>query len=446
MNSSGSFGEVMQWLRSSLIIRIAVIVFLITLLLIPTAMIMALIKERESRRNEAVDDICGKWGTAQTVGGPILTVPYMDPATPDGKIRYAHFLPDNLAIAVKVEPQVRYRGIFKSVLYSSDIAITGDFSALKIEEFTSDLKNVLWDKAFITLGITDMRGVHDSLTMTLNGQELAVQPGTPSIDLVASGIHAVVPQQKNPAAASCVIRLHLNGSKSLGFLPLGKSTSVTMNSPWSTPSFSGAFLPDRRDIGDAGFSATWKVLNYNRNFPQAWVNNAYSVAGSAFGVDLLLPVDEYLKITRTVKYAILFLGLTFIAFLGLEIMRKRRLHPIQYLLIGFALCLFYALLLALSEQIGFSFAYLISGVAITAMIGAYTQTLFGDKKLTLFAFSLLGVLYGFLYVILQQEDYSLIMGSCGLFAILGIIMAVTRKVDWYAIGKPKPVERQPEVF
>jgi inner membrane protein len=242
--------------------------------------------------------------------------------------------------------------------------------------------------------------------------------------------------------------LNLNGSTDLYFMPFGKQTNVSLTSPWATPSFTGAYLPDSRTVDAAGFRAQWKVLQYNRNYPQQGVGAflfrrqpgaAYaegykgeSVSDpTAFGVRLLTPVDEYQKTMRSAKYAVMFILITFTAFFFVEILDKRRIHPIQYLLVGFAVCLFYLLLLALSEHISFNWAYLASAAAILGMITFYVRYVFQNARLTALFSGILALLYGFYFSLLQLEDYSLLLGTLGLALILGTIMYLTRKVNWY---------------
>ncbi|MBC8156087.1 MAG: inner membrane CreD family protein, partial [Bacteroidetes bacterium] len=258
--------------------------------------------------------------------------------------------------------------------------------------------------------------------------------------------------------------INLNGSTQLRFLPFGKQTTVRLRSPWATPSFTGSFLPDQRSVSTQGFVASWKVLQFNRNFPQQGLGNflyrptesatnpsrngevVHKESGSvgqmdqtAFGVTLLLPVDEYQKTMRSAKYGILFVALTFVAFFFVEILDRRRIHPIQYLLVGFAICLFYLLLLSLSEHISFDRAYLVGSAIILALVTFYVRYVFQNLRLTVVFSGVLALLYGFFYSLLQLDDYSLLLGSFGLLLILGVIMYLTRNVNWYRAYEPEPV-------
>jgi len=229
------------------------------------------------------------------------------------------------------------------------------------------------------------------------------------------------------------IRLDLNGSAGLLFSPVGKETIAELKSDWTNPSFMGDFLPEERSVDGAGFSAKWKVLHLNRNFPQAWTGSQNLVGQTLFGVNLLLAVDEYQKTMRTAKYAIMFIALTFLTFFMIELLSRHTIHPIQYLLIGFALLVFYTLLLSISEYLIFAQAYWIASIAIIAMITLYARSVLANNLQTLVISGVLMLLYGYLFIILQLQDYALLMGSIGLFAVLAIVMYLTRKIDWFGI-------------
>ena len=217
------------------------------------------------------------------------------------------------------------------------------------------------------------------------------------------------------------------------FLPVGETTNVIVKSNWSDPSFTGYYLPDNRKIQSDGFTAEWNINYLNRNYPQSWIGNKHKIDFSAFGLELLLPVDQYQKTMRTVKYAILFISMTFLSFFMIELLGKKNIHPVQYMLIGFALLIFYSLLLSLSEHIDFTFAYLISGIAIIFIITSYTKSVLADNKQTGIIAGILIILYTYLYVVLQLQDYALLIGTIGLFAALTIVMYLTRNIDWFSV-------------
>jgi len=418
---------------NSLGFKLAFIGFLTLILLIPSAMIMNLITEREERRTETVTEVTSIWGNVQTLTGPILTIPY-ESIEKTGKdeyttvIHYAHFLPENLKIEGTIEPEVRYRGIYKVVTYRSRLHVTGNFAK---PDLNSLIGSPDQSNAFIEIGIPDMRGINEDITIQWVDTRLPVISGVKSNDITKSGVHASVPLTDNPSL-SFSFDMDLNGSHSLNFIPLGKETEVKLTSTWNAPGFCGAFIPDDRNIDEKGFNAYWNILQLNRNFPQHWIDNQYSVSESSFGVELITPVDSYQKSERSVKYAVLFIALTFLVFFFAEVMTKTRIHPVNYLLSGTALCIFYSLLTALSEHIPFNFAYLIASISIIGMIGVFARSLYHNIRVTLTVVASLVALYTFLFVILQLIDYSLLFGNIGLVIILGIVMYFSRKIDWYS--------------
>jgi len=230
------------------------------------------------------------------------------------------------------------------------------------------------------------------------------------------------------------LSLDLKGSQLLYFTPVGKVTDIALTSEWSNPSFNGAFLPDSREVNEKGFVAKWNVLHLNRNFPQSWTNNRHTIYNSSFGIDLLLPVDNYQKSYRSVRYAILFIGLTFLIFFFIEVLHKVFIHPIQYILVGVALIVFYTLLLSISEHLHYNFAFIISAIATLLLIAGYVRAILRSGSFTMLISGILTVLYTFIFVIIQLQDYALLIGSVGLFIIVGLVMYFSRKIDWYSLN------------
>jgi len=433
--------------KNALLFKAAVIATLVFILMIPMSMISALIWERESRHQQVIQEISAKWGSQQTICGPIVTVPYYHHhATsvtsgdrPKNKTkRYAHFLPDDLVVNGQVYPEHRHRSIFEVVLYNSQLNISGDFSSIDFDVLNIAEEDVLYDEAFISLGISDLRGVEKQLNMQWNDDTFLFNAGIPVAEVLKTGIHtpiAINPKnaenpeiKKNTYKFSC--DLYLKGSQNLFFVPVGKETETQLASTWTNPSFNGDFLPDHHEITNEGFTANWNVLHLNRNFPQSWLGEKKGLYPSAFGVNLLMPIDGYQKTTRSIKYAILFIGLTFLVFFFIEVLYHKSVHPLQYILIGLALVLFYSLLLSISEYLNFNIAYLIAAFMTIALVALYTQSIFKNKKLSGLMLSTLVILYGFIFTTIQVQDYALLMGSLGLFMILASTMYFSRKIDW----------------
>jgi inner membrane protein len=427
--------EAQSWIRNSITIKSIIVGLLILVLLIPAGMIRNLIIERNSLRDNVVNEVSYKWGNPQTIAGPIITIPYKNYYKKDDKIvehiEYAHFLPEALDIEGQINPEIRYRGIYKVVVYNSLLKFNGsikkpDFSAWKIPN-----ENIVWENATLSIRVPDMRGIKDVIKINWNKNSYDVNPGINNQNNSYTGVSANV-RFTEEETYNFNFELNLNGSEALNFIPIGKETNIAVNSNWNSPSFEGSFLPYQRNITEEGFSAKWKILHLNRSFPQQWLGDAYSINESTFGVKLLLPVDHYQKSLRSVKYAIMFISLTFMIFFFTEILNKKRIHPIQYLLVGLGLSIFYTLLVSLSEQLSFNLAYLIASISIITLITIYAHSIFKSLKLTSIVAIILIILYGFLFTILQLQDYSLLLGSIGLFIALATVMYLSRKIDWYS--------------
>ena len=436
-----------NWIKNSLTIRLITIGILILFLLIPVSMVKNLIKEREYRQQDAIEEVSSKWGEKQTVTGLVLTVPYntyskvFDTKTEKYNLiksrEYAHFLPDQLTINGEVLPELRYRGIYEVIVYNSKLNLTGSFSNPTFEEWKITDENILWEDAYISMGLSDLRGLQNKISLNWNGKQYDINPGIESNDVIRNGISCRIPVYPKKTGAfdkNFSLELNFNGSSALNFIPLGKSTNVSIKSPWKNPSFDGAFLPDEREINKDGFTAKWDVLHLNRPYPQSFRGSTRGIQNSSFGVNLIVPIDEYQKSMRSAKYAVMFITLTFLLFFFVQILNGVRIHPIQYIIVGLALCVFYTLLVALSEHIPFKYSYLISSVSIISMITLYAQSISKNLKLTYIIGLILIMLYLFIYSIIQMQDYALLMGSFGLFLVLATIMYLSRKINWYSIN------------
>lgn len=435
-NENSALGKVGIWLRTSLLVKLLAIGFIVLILLIPQVMIQGIITERQSRQYSVVQEISQSWGGEQYVQGPVLSIPYKEwTEYENGKrsytLRTMYFLPTELNIESKADHELRRRGIFDAVLFRSDVLLKGKFEALTFRELNVSPDNIHWEEARLSVGISSMTGIKNIIQLDWNGQQRRMEPGTANSELLASGVSAPVTVTETGEAYTFSIPMELNGTESLYFEPVGRITSASMQSSWPSPSFTGKTLPDKREIGPDGFSASWQVLDLNRNYPQQWKNDAFRFGDSSFGVRLIRPVDEYLKNDRAAKYAILVIGLTFLIYFFFETLRKFNIHPFQYLLIGLALTVFYLLLLSLSEQIGFNAAYGTAAVATIGLISFYSASVLKARQLVIQLTMLLCAIYGFIFVVLQLEDYALLAGSIGIFIALAAVMYYSRKVDWY---------------
>lgn len=422
----------------SLTFKVITILFLVLLLLIPNKMIQGLIVERQDRSREAVERINEKWSMSQRVVGPVLTIPYVvelnyddEKKTEKKSFHQLHLSPEILTVNAALFPEERHYGIYKTILYKSKIEFSGKFSNSAVLDF--DNFEILWDKAFISIGMSDLRGIANNVEMILNNQKFLVESSEAE---QLFGKRLIIPLKnfdlkQNLENLEFKSELELNGSANMSFVPIGNTTEVKLTGNWKSPGFFGSFSPEYQIENDL-FSASWNVLSFNRSIPEKWIDNELrSFSDSVFGVNLIDTIDHYQQNMRSAKYSLMFIVLTFVVFFFVEVLTKKRIHPIQYLLVGIALVLFYSLLLSFSEHIGFALAYLIASVAIIALISIYSYSVFKNKTQTIVLTALLCILYVFLYVILQLEDTALLIGSLGLFVILAVVMYVSRKINWY---------------
>lgn len=434
-----------NWLKESITIKLLSIGFLVLILMIPSSWIDSLINERQARAESVIQEVSGKWSGSQLVSGPVLVLPFtqrekIDKGKEGIEIREwtekSYFLPDQLDVTGVINPEVLHRGIFDAVVYESQLKMKAKFDTVDFSKLNIDPKDVLWKDAYLILGISDLRGITKNPIFKAGNESLVGEPSN-QINLAnddggGNGIIAKLPwKSADDFAKDFDFQIDLKGSTMMSFTPAGKTTHVKLQGPWGDPSFDGDFLPTSRELTDSNFSAEWNVLHYNRPFSQQWVGNAQKISGSQFGVKLLIPVDQYQKSMRTSKYSQLIIVLTFISLLMVEIMRKIRIHPFQYILIGAALIIYYSLLLSFSEHIGYNLAYAIATVSTVILVSLYSSTFLIDRKLVYIFGGLLSFFYMFIFVIIQLQDYSLLVGSVGLFFIISLIMYFSKNIKWY---------------
>lgn len=431
------------------------IAFLILLLLIPLLIVGALVSEREGRSREVMGDVARTWGGAQQLSGPYVVVPYsVRFETKDGdKIiqqtqeRRAVFLPEELAVKGDGKSDVLHRSIFDVNVYTAKLAIDGSFAVPDMADVDPNAISVRWRDAMLVLALSDVAGLKEAASVTVNGQESL--PFAPSVGLpgiYTSGIHAklagapsVIEGEAPPKAFRFHVDLLFSGSGSLMLSPTARETRVSLTSDWPHPSFTGAFLPVEREVKADGFSAEWRVPHLARSVPNAWTLSDGGLdrfQQHLFGVSFYQPVDFYDLVTRAVKYGILFLAVGFMGVFVLELLSEKRVHAVQYLFVGIAMVFFYVLLLSLAEHIGFSMAYVVASAATGGMLATYVAKALDNMRSGLLMAALFALLYGFLYLILQLEDYALLAGALLGFAALTAVMFATLKVDWSGLGSP----------
>jgi inner membrane protein len=412
-------------------------------LLVPMTMLNSLLEERRQRRDEAVDEIASGWGRQQSIVGPMLVVPVRQAAS-SGELSPAtaartgnlYLLPETFDVTGMLQPTLQYRGIYRTVVYQSDLELNGKFASPDYVGLGIRAEDLDWEAAKVTVAISDLRGAREALSIGLAGQAVPLRQGC-KVPGFESGVHGAAGLL---AAAqgdtNFRMRLVLNGSGALLVAPVGVQNEVRLASTWPDPSFQGNYSPSHREISAGGFTAQWRIPNYGQAFGTQWIEwhggktqiAAASLRESLFGVALLDLVDVYRVIERAIKYGALFIAAVFGVFYLFEMMAGLRIHPVQYLLVGTALVLFYLALLSLSEFLAFAWSYFIAAGASTLLIATYCwSVLRGGGRAMLLAGGLAAT-YGFLFVALRMQDYSLLWSTIGLFLGLATAMYVTRKL------------------
>ena len=452
-------------------------------LTIPLLLIYALVYDRQDQANTAQTSINAGWGGPQVIAGPVIVVPFRTTQTQNEEIggkavtrtveveKLLYISPVENRATTAIAPQERTKSIYRSVLYEAKVSGKASFALPDdLPRFGVTRERLLWDRAQLRMGVSDARGLTTGGTLSANGKALALQPGKGPAATGGAGFFAFLPWN-GEGTLTIDYGFGLRGSRSLSLVPRGGKTSWEVRSSWQSPSFNGDFLPERRTITDAGFTANYAVdklalgqapvMLEDPGLPM-FDSNAVARFGSglaredatsandpasggameivggasrALSIDLVEPVNLYSKVTRAVKYGFLFIGFTFLAFFLFDIVGGARVAAAEYLLTGAGLILFFVLLLAFAEVIGFTSAYLLASAAIIGLLTAYSAAVLGSWSRARFIGALLVGLYALLFVLLNLEAWSLLIGAVLLFAALAGVMYATRKVDWGAVGR-----------
>ncbi|MDD2774439.1 MAG: cell envelope integrity protein CreD [Gallionella sp.] len=427
-------------LRNPLFSKILMVCFLAVLLLIPLGMIQSKISERQMLQTQVQQDIARSASGPQTISGPYLVIKYrlhQRETTKDSNgvekttlsesdIQEAVIAPHALKIDGNAEVEIRSRGIYQARLFNLHSTLAGDFVVPVGYGINKPLADIIPVSAAFVLKVSDSRGIRNAPKLTLNGSQFDFAPGNVSA-AGGNGIH--VPLSVIDAATSPEFKFNfpfeLQGMTTLAVTPAGNTTEMSLKSTWPHPSFGGSYLPRSRVVDDKGFTAQWLVTNLARN---------NTGAEDIFSIDFIDPVNIYLLSERAVKYGVLFIILVFTSFFMFEVLRSLRIHPMQYLLVGLAMAMFFLLVISLSEHMSFLIAYAVSGAACVALIGSYLAGLLKSRKPALAFSGCIALLYAVLYGVLQSEDNALLMGTLILFATLTAVMLLTRRMDWYGLS------------
>lgn len=442
-----------QWPRlSSPVMRLLLIGVLLLLLNIPIAMVRGVVEERAARRDQASADILSAWGGKQSLTGPILRLPFVirtHSQTSDGKqveqtaSDAAYLLPRDLHVQGRLEAESRHRGIFEVPVYVARLELSGHFDPADLKDWPVHPEDIDWKHAELLLGLSEPRTLQADAAVKWDGQVLAFSPSTGiSQHVIASGIHVPLglslEQVLGAKGSDFSIHLSFNGADAIAFSPTAEQTEIDLASGWPSPSFDGAWLPAQHSIDGDGFHARWSVSYLGRDYPQRWaesIDMSGALKKSQFGATLAQPVDPYTMALRVLKYALLTLVFTFAVIWLVEVLSGQSVHPIQYAMVGAALCLFGLLQLSFAEHFGFTVAFFVAAAAVVAMITLYSLSLLHNVWRALTVGGVLGGLYAYLYAILRAEDHALLGGSVALFVGLGLTMYLTRRVDWSGLGR-----------
>ncbi len=450
--------------------KLGLIALIFGLLQAPLFLITGVIEERKTFNVDYPLEYRGPGAGAQTIVGPVLSIPYKyqtveekqvassdetdDEVAAAGKKEkkkapvqvikvtrtatgVVHFFPENLSVIGNLAPEIRDEGKFKSILYSTALELKGTFNLEDLKKKKINEADLMWDDAFLAVGISDVRGISKQTTLDWAGKDYNFTPGTNGLRLFESGEFAALPGMSRGGTYPFHFTVNLRGSRDLNVFPAGKDNKIMLSSHWKHPTFTGGFLPSQKIGLNPGFQSTWEVNYFSRNLPQIWtssdpeMNN--SLAQYMVGVELATPVEFYQTTVRAVKYGSLFIVLTFLTFFMFEIIAQTRIHEVQYLLVGLALTIFFLLLIAISEWLPFVWAYVLASVPTIAQVTCYTQAFSKatNKSLWKVMALTLSVLYVYLYVLLQLENFSLLFGSVGLFLALSVVMYILRNFNWY---------------
>lgn len=453
-----------QWLKESLGLRIFVLGILALILLIPLEFVKNLFHERERLQRDSIDEVSQKWGSEQVLLGPILNIPYLEEVkvyTEDGKNfkwetqkKNFFILPDELNIVAEIDTEVRYRGVYEIIVYKTKIQLEGrfeDYGAKEVwKKWGIRADQIQWDEVTAELSVGDPKGINSEIAMGWNEETVHFAKGESESNLHflanshydsydynntitnSNYMSSRVPMSLKsglPTENRFKIDFDLNGSKKLHFVPIGKTTTASLTSSWPSPSFDGEFSPKTRTVDASGFSAFWNVIHLNRSFPQQMLNSQ-SIKNISFGLTLYKPGNIYQMTDRAGKYGFMIIALTLLAFFFFQLFYPIRVHSFQLFLIGLALCVFYALLIAISERILFSNSYLISSGATIVLIVTFTWGIVKRIRIALQLGVLLVLLYGAIFWLIQLED-PLLAGTLTLFGILAVLMALSSKIDWF---------------
>lgn len=432
-------------LKSPLFWKITTLIGCVVLLSLPLMMVRELINERADYRSEVVDAIEQSTSGSQKLAGPLIAIPVTETLTRmenQKEVNYQrswvyYWLPESLAVTGKQTVESRRVGIYSGQVWHNALQIKASFDPLRLAALRKT--NIVLGQPRLVVSVGDARGIGAIHAPEVNGNVLSVEPGL-GISGDGAGIHMPMPAlAEDNKPLEIAFSLDLNGTGEFSLVPIGRNSELQLTSNWPHPGFLGSFLPTQREVSAAGYRAHWQS-SWFANDMGSYFKNDMEIPWSrlpAFSADVMSLADQYQLTDRATKYAILLIGLTFMAFFVFESLTRRPLHPMQYLLVGLSLVLFYLVLLALSEHVGFTAAWLAASLSGAVMNGVYLQAVLRGWRNSLLFVAALLLLDGVMWFLLHSEDSALLLGTGVLVLALSILMFLTRRVDWYALSLPK---------
>ncbi|EIW8475564.1 TPA: cell envelope integrity protein CreD [Klebsiella pneumoniae] len=432
-------------MKSPLFWKITTLIGCIVLLSLPLMMVRELINERADYRSEVVDAIEQSTSGSQKLAGPLIAIPITETLTRmenQKEVNYQrswvyYWLPESLAVTGKQTVESRRVGIYSGQVWHNALQIKASFDPLRLAALRKT--NIVLGQPRLVVSVGDARGIGAIHAPEVNGNVLSVEPGL-GISGDGAGIHMPMPAlAEDNKPLEIAFSLDLNGTGEFSLVPLGRNSELQLTSNWPHPGFLGSFLPTQREVSAVGYRAHWQS-SWFANDMGSYFKDDMEIPWSrlpAFSADVMSLADQYQLTDRATKYAILLIGLTFMAFFVFESLTRRPLHPMQYLLVGLSLVLFYLVLLALSEHIGFTAAWLAASLSGAVMNGIYLQAVLRGWRNSLLFVAALLLLDGVMWFLLHSEDSALLLGTGVLALALSVLMFLTRRVDWYALSLPK---------
>ena len=439
-------------------LKLLLVSMLALLMTIPAFFVSDIVEERTKRAADVIHEISGRTGGQQTFLGPSLAIPYTVPAifkgAPPTHGVYVVF-PAKGDATLKVRTEERRRSLFKVPVYQAELKFDALFDLTRVPSAIPAGAELDWTLAGVVIGVSDVRGALADGTLTVDGKTMTLVPAesvgdeNPRLPLAYFGVNISGLAQPN-ATFNVTANLRFSGAQRLAVLAYGKSTHITAEGDWPSPGFDGGFLPVKRSVSTHGFNGEWSVPFIARGIPAEGTSTAVSTLDhTAMGISFIEVADPYQSVSRSVKYALLFIGLLFLSYFVFEATSGKRVHPAQYVLVGMAHMIFYLLLLSLAERIGFDWAFLMAGGATVLLLSANAKWIFASRVQGLRAFVVFSLLYFFIYLLLRLEDNALLVGAVASFLAVAGVMYFTRNIDWYssisAVGVPAEVAEKERV-